>query len=162
MEQNDYLTYLPLNHEIIRNAGVKRMYLRKLFILILLSTTLALTACGSSTNKAALTGVIAHTHRITLPAGYVTTIRIEDTTKADAPGKKVTEEVIKNQGEELPIPFAIIYDPGKINPDHTYTIRVQIEDDTGNLLYTNVTSIPVITHGNPTRNVKVTVVLPNQ
>jgi putative lipoprotein len=138
------------------------MFMRKIFILIILSATVALTACGSSTKQAALTGVIAHTHRMTIPVGYVTTIRIEDTTKADAPGKKVAEEVIKNQGEELPIPFAIIYDPGKINPDHIYTVRVEIDDDAGNLLYTNVTAVPVITHANPTRNVKIIVVLPNE
>lgn len=137
------------------------MMIRKLFLLLILTATVALTACGNSANKAALTGVIAHTHRMTIPAGYVTTIRIEDTTNVDKPGKKLAEEVVKNQGEVLPIPFAIVYDPGKINPDHTYTVRVEIDDDAGNLIYTNVTAVPVITHGNPTRNVKIIVVLPN-
>jgi putative lipoprotein len=138
------------------------MIIKKLFILVIFSATVALTACGNSTNKAALTGVIAHTHRMSIPAGYVTTIRIEDTTNADKPGKKLAEEVIKNQGEVLPIPFAIVYDPSKIKPDHTYAVMVEIDDDAGNLLYTNVTAVLVITHGNPTRNVKVIVVLPNE
>jgi putative lipoprotein len=155
---NQVIYYRGINLQL----GVKYMLAKKIFILMILSVTVALTACGNSANNAALTGVIAHTHRMTLPAGFVTTIRIEDTTNADKPGKKVAEEIIKNQGEVLPIPFAIVYDPGKINPDHTYTMRVEIDDDTGNLLYTNVTAVPVITHGNPTRNVKIIVVLPNE
>jgi putative lipoprotein len=138
------------------------MLLKKVFILIILTSTLALAACGKSNNKAAITGVIAHTHRMTLPVGYVVTIRIEDTTKADTPGKKIAEEVHKSQGEILPIPFAVVYDPSKINPDHTYSLHVEIGDDTGTLLYINETSIPVITHGNPTQNIKVIVVLPNE
>jgi putative lipoprotein len=136
--------------------------MRKIIILMIFSAVVGLTACGKSNNQAAVTGVIAHTHRMTLPVGFVTTIWLEDTTKADKPGKKIAEEVIKNQGEELPMPFAIVYDPGKINPDHTYSIRAEIEDATGQVLYTNVTSVPVLTHGNPTRDIKVIVVLPNE
>jgi putative lipoprotein len=136
--------------------------MRKLSILIILSVIVAITGCGKSTSKAAITGVIAHTHRMSIPPDDVINIRIEDTTKPDSPGKKVAEEVIKGQAVELPIPFAIVYDPGKINPDHTYSIRVEILDSSGLLLYTNVTTVPVITHGNPTRDIKVTVILPNE
>jgi putative lipoprotein len=137
------------------------MSLRKIIFFTVLSTSIALTACGGSTKKAALTGVIAHTHRMALPADYVVTIRIEDITNANAPGKKIAEEVHKSQGEVLPIPFAIVYDPGKINPDHSYSIQVDIADGTGTVLYTNTSNVPVLTHGNPTRDIKVTVVLPD-
>jgi putative lipoprotein len=138
------------------------MFVRKMLYLVILSTSVALAGCGNSNNKAALTGVIAHTHRISIPADYVITIRIEDTTTADAPGKMIAEQVIKNQAVALPMPFAIVYDPRKINPDHMYSLHAEILDNTGKLLYTNVTSVPVLTHGNPTRDVKVTVVLPNE
>lgn len=138
------------------------MLLRKIVILIILSLSVTLTACGGVSHKAAITGVIAHTHRMSLPAGYVVTIRIEDTTKAGSPGKKFAEVVIKSQGEMLPFPFAIVYDPARINPDHTYSVRAEIKDPDGILLYTSTTSVPVITQGNPIRDVKVTVVLPDQ
>jgi putative lipoprotein len=137
------------------------MFMRKIFILLILSATVALAGCGSSTNKAAVTGVITHTHRMTLPVGYVVTVQIEDITKADAPGKKIAEQVIKSQGEQLPMPFEIVYDPGKIDANHTYSIRVKIEDSTGKMLYTNNSSVAVITNGNPTQNVDVIVVLVN-
>jgi putative lipoprotein len=137
------------------------MFMRKIFILIILSATVALAGCGRSTNRAAITGVIAHTHPMTLPVGYVVTIQIEDTTKADAPAKKIAEQVIKSQGVELPMPFEVIYDPGKINANHTYSMRVKVEDNAGKMLYANNTSVLVITHGNPTQNVVVIVVLVN-
>jgi putative lipoprotein len=142
-------------------AGVRCMLGRKIFILVLLIATVALTGCGSSPNRAAITGIVAHTHTMILPEGTVVTVQIIDTTKADSPGKKVAEQIIKSHGDELPLPFAVVYDPGKINPDHTYTMRVKVEDSSGQLLYTNTSDVPVITHGNLTRNIEVIVVIPN-
>ena len=138
------------------------MRMRKYFILIILLASIPLSGCGKAANKAAVTGVIAHSHPMSLPAGYVVNILLEDTTNAEAPGKKIAEVEIKSQGEELPMPFAIIYDPGKINPDHTYSIWVEIVDGAGIQQYTNLTGTPVITHGNPTSHVKLTVVIPNE
>ena len=54
------------------------------------------------------------------------------------------------------MPFAVTYNPETIQPNHTYAIRVRIEDAAGELLYTNMQSAPVITQGNP-RNVEVVV-----
>lgn len=135
------------------------MLMRKIFILILISASVALTACGNSSHIAAITGIITHSHRMVLPEGYVVTILIEDTTKVDAPAKKISEEVIKTQGEILPIPFAIEYDTHKINTDHTYSVRVVIEDSAGKMEYTNTTIVPVITNGGSTKNIVITVVL---
>jgi putative lipoprotein len=135
------------------------MFVRKIFILIILSATVALASCGSSTNKAAITGVITHSHPMALPVGYVVTVQIQDTTKADAPGKKIAEQVIKSQGDEIPMPFEVVYDPGKINPNHTYSLSVKIEDSAGKMVYTNNTSVQVITHGNPIHNVTIIMVL---
>ena len=137
------------------------MFARKIFILIILSATFALAGCGRSTNKAAVTGVIAHAHPMTIPVGYVVSVQIEDTTKVDAPGKIVAEQVIKSQGDEIPMPFEVVYNPGKINSNHTYSLRVKIEDSAGITVYTNNTNVPVITNGNPTQNVEVIVVLVN-
>ena len=141
---------------------VEFMLTRKIFILIILLVSIPLSGCGKTANKAAVTGVIAHAHPMSLPAGYVLSILLADTTSTQAPGKKIAEVVIKSQGDELPMPFAIIYDPGKINPDHTYSIWVEIVDAAGILQYKNLTGVPVITHGNPTSRVKLTVVLSNE
>ena len=137
------------------------MAIKKYFILIIISATIALTGCGRSINKAAITGVITHSHQMALPIGYVVIIQIVDTTKA-TPGKMIAEQVIESHGEVLPMPFEIIYDPGKINQEHTYSVLVKIEDSTGIMLYTNNTNVPVITNGNPTQKVDVIVVLANE
>lgn len=135
------------------------MLVRKIFVLILLAATAALSGCGNSTNQAALTGVIAHAHTMTLPVGFVIRVQIEDTTNADVPGKQIAEHVTTSQGVTLPMPFEVVYDPGKINPKHTYSVLVKIEDEAGKLLYTNPISVPVITNGNPTHNIEIIVFL---
>jgi uncharacterized lipoprotein YbaY len=50
------------------------------------------------------------------------------------------------------------YDPGRIEKNHTYSLRVRIEEGTGKLLFINDTGIPVITRGNPTQDVEVILV----
>ena len=137
------------------------MLARKFFILIIISATIALAGCGRSTNKAAVTGVITHSHQMALPIGFSVTVQIVDTTKA-TPGKMIAEQVIESHGEVLPMPFEISYDQGKINQDHTYSVLVKIEDSTGITLYTNSTNVPVITKGNPTQKVDIIVVLANE
>ncbi len=120
-----------------------------------------LTGCGNQpSSKTALTGLIDHPHQMTLGDGMTVIVRIEDTTKAGAPGKKIAEEIIKGQGDIIPMPFAIVYDPGKINETHKYSLTVKIQDSTGVVLYTSQSSVPVITQGNPTRDIDVVIVLP--
>jgi putative lipoprotein len=157
IDQNDQPAFLHFNGEIICKAGVNYMLMRKFFILIMLLASAALAGCGSAAKEAAITGVIAHAHPMTLPDGYVISILIEDITKADAPGKQIAEQVITSQGVALPMPFEVVYDPGKINPKHTYGVLVKIEDESGNLLYTNTASVPVITNGNPTQKIEIIV-----
>ncbi len=135
------------------------MLVKKILVILLLFSTFFLTGCGSTSNKTALTGLIDHPHQMTLADGTIVVVRIEDTTKTGAPGKKIAEEVIKSQGDIIPMPFAVVYDPGKINENHTYSISVKIKDSDGNTVYTNESNVPVITKGNPTRDIDVLVVL---
>jgi len=135
------------------------MYMKKIFLLILLSITFTSAGCSSTANKAAITGVISHNHRMEIPVGYKVTILIEDITKPGVTGKRIAQKVIESQGEVLPMPFEIVYDPGQINADHTYSVKVMIEDSTGGILYSNDSNVPVITHGNPTQNIEVKVIL---
>jgi putative lipoprotein len=135
------------------------MLVKKVLTFIVLISTVYLTGCGSTSNKTAITGLIDHPHQMTLADGTIVIVRIEDTTRAGAPGKKVAEEIIKSQGDIVPMPFAVAYDPGNINENHTYSISVKIQDSEGKILYTNESSVPVITKGNPTRDIDVMVIL---
>ncbi len=133
---------------------------KKNLIVFILSWTLFLNACGAS-HQAAVTGLIDHPHDMTLPLGTILTVQIIEETKAGSPGKKIAEEVIKDQEIDLPTPFVVVYDPGKINNNRTYGITVKIEDSGGKLLFTNENEVSIITHGGPTQGIDVSVRLVN-
>lgn len=131
---------------------------KKLLTTILLLVIILLTGCGKP-HDVALTGVIEHSHTMTFPVGTVVSVQILDTTKDGSPGKQIAEDVIKDQEIAIPMPFMVIYDQGKINRNHAYSVIVRIEDSTGKLLYANATGVPVITKGNPTYDINVSVAL---
>jgi putative lipoprotein len=53
-------------------------------------------------------------------------------------------------GRQIPIPFELRYDPGKIEPKRTYALRATISS-AGRMMFTTTNSYPVITRGNPTK-----------
>jgi putative lipoprotein len=135
------------------------MFMNKLSITVILCAAILLSGCDKTSHKMAVTGIIDHPHRMVLPSGSVINVLLMDTTKAGSPGKKIAEEVIKSEGEEIPMPFVVVYDPGRINEEHTYSITVKVLDEAGKLVYTNQDSVPVITLGNPTQHIDVPVTL---
>ena len=133
--------------------------LRKIpYLIILLAGTFALASCGGSSKQATVTGTVTYLQRIALPPDAVVTVRIEDVSRADAPAEVLGEQVIDTKGAQVPIDFEVSYDAGTIVENHTYSLRVRIEDGAGNLLFINDTSVPVITGGNPTQDIEVIVV----
>src|SRR4030042_6615469 len=133
------------------------MLLKIITILMLLFGMTSLAACGGS-SKAAVTGTVTYLLRIALPPEAVVTVRIEDVSKADVLAEVIGEQVIQTKGAQVPIPFSVPYDPDKIDDNHSYSLRVRIEDGSGKLLFINDTSIPVITRGNPTQDIEVILV----
>jgi len=115
-----------------------------------------LTACSSRSSR--VTGTITYLQRIALPEDAVITVQIQDTSLADAPATVMGEQVIQTEGKQVPFEFAVPYDPGEIQDNHSYTISVRITDGTGKLLFINDTAIPVITRDNPTEEVEIVVV----
>ena len=108
--------------------------------------------------EAAVTGTVTYRQRIALPEDAVVTVQIRDVSLMDAPAKVVGEEVIHTDGKQVPIPYAVAYDPDEIDERNTYSMFVRIEDGAGKLLFISDTSVPVITHGNPTKDVEIVVV----
>jgi len=118
-----------------------------------------LTGCaGSSPDESTVTGTVTYLQKIALPADAVVTVSIEDVSLADAPAGVLSSQVIETKGSQVPIAFAVPYDPGKIEANHTYSLRARIEDGNGRLLFTSDTSVPVITRENPTQDVEIIVV----
>ena len=135
------------------------MVVKKILTIALLAMSIFLAGCGSS-HQAALTGVLGHPHYMTLPFGTVMTVQIVETTQ-DGSGRTIAEQVTRDQEIGIPRPFIVVYDQGKINQDHAYVVSVRIEDSTGKLIYASEKDVPVITHGNPIKDINLTVVLIN-
>jgi len=93
-------------------------------------------------------GTVSYQLMIELSPGAVLTVQLQDVSKADVPATVIGETIV-TEFDEIPIPFAVSYDPEVIDTRNTYALHVQITDGAGDLLFTNTTSYPVITQGNP-------------
>jgi putative lipoprotein len=128
-----------------------------LLALALLSMLLA--ACRSTPKPqavTAVTGAVTYLERIALPANAVITIQLQDISKADAPAVALGEQVIQTNGKQPPFPFSISYDPAQIQPNGRYTLRATITVD-GQLMFTSTQIYPVITGGNPVKDIEIIV-----
>jgi putative lipoprotein len=97
-----------------------------------------------------LSGTVTYRQRIALPPEATVTVRLEDTSLADAPATVVAETSFAADGRQVPLPFAIDFDPAAIVGDRTYSARATITVD-GELRWTTTTAYHVLTRGNPTR-----------
>ncbi|WP_412060707.1 YbaY family lipoprotein [Rubrivirga sp. IMCC45206] len=125
--------------------------------------TLLLVAVGCSSVQptapdAALTGTVTYRERIALAPDAVVTVRLLDVSLADAPSVTLAEQTIRAEGRNVPIPYALRYDPARIAARHRYVVRAEIRDGAGDLRWTTDTAIPVLTNGAPTDGVEIRVV----
>jgi len=122
-------------------------------LLFIIFTMFMLLGCSKT---ATVTGTITYSEEIALPAGgVVVTVKIEDVSRADAPAVTIGQQVLENPGQ-VPIPFEVEYNPADIDERYVYALRVRIEVN-GKLWFINTSRYAVITRGNPTNNIEVTV-----
>ena len=127
--------------------------LAALLLLILSLAVVAPVAAQAPT----VSGNVTYMLRIALPEDAVVNVQIQDISRPDAPAEVIGEQTIQTNGAQVPIPYAVEYDPAKIVESNTYAVRATIKQgDT--LLWTSDTVIPVITKGAPTENVEIMVV----
>ena len=132
-----------------RRCSMKRICL----LLVILFAILVPLGCSSTST---VTGTITYAEKITLPEeGVVVTVKIEDVSRADAPAVTIGQQVIENPNQ-VPIPFEIEYNPADIDERYVYALRARIEVE-GKLWFINTSRYAVITRGNPTSNIEVTV-----
>jgi uncharacterized lipoprotein YbaY len=103
-----------------------------------------------------LTGDVTYRQRIALPPGSVIEVQLQDVSRADAPAQMIASQTITTSGENVPIPFVLMYDPAEIDPRSTYTLGARITVD-GDLQWINAGRYAVLTGGNPTDHVVVMV-----
>jgi uncharacterized lipoprotein YbaY len=100
-------------------------------------------------SAATVTGTVTYPQRIALPPEATLVIKLEDVSLADAPATVIAERTIVTNGQQVPIPFKLVYDPADIEANHRYSVRAQIfyGDE---LAWTSTASYPVITQDHPT------------
>ena len=122
--------------------------------LVIIFTIFMLLGCSKA---ATVTGTITYVEKIALPSeGVVVTVKIEDVSRADAPAVTIGQQVIENPEPQVPIPFEIEYNPADIDERYVYALRARIEVD-GKLWFINTSRYAVITRGNPTSDIELTV-----
>jgi putative lipoprotein len=110
--------------------------------------TQVMPASAGGVESGRVTGSVTYRERIALPPTAVVRVRLVDVSRADAPAELLAEQTIIAAGKQVPIAFALTYDPTRINAAHTYAVQVRIEDD-GRLLFISDMHHPVITHEQP-------------
>ena len=98
---------------------------------------------------ASVTGAVTYRQRIALSPEAVIIVKLSDVSLQDVAATVITEQVIRPQGRQVPIPFQLDYDPAQIDPRNTYAVGVRIEED-GRLMFINTSAYHVITRGAPT------------
>jgi uncharacterized lipoprotein YbaY len=102
----------------------------------------------SAPSQASVSGTLTYLQRIALPPNAVAEVKLVDVSRQDAAAIVLSEQVISTPGQ-VPIPFEITYDPGTIDPAHTYAIQARITVD-GQPRFMTTTAYLVITQGHPT------------
>lgn len=129
-----------------------------LFVAVFAVVAAVAAACGSSGSAGVITGEVRFAREVDLPEGAVVTVRLLDTSLADASSVELGRDVIVG-AERLPVRFRIEYDPDRVSDRNEYSLSADVRrgDD---LLYINDTVHTVLTRGAP-RNSDVTVVSTN-
>lgn len=96
---------------------------------------------------ASVTGTVFYLERMALPPGAVLTVQLADVSVADAPADVIAKET-RTLTTQVPVPFALSYDPERIVPSHSYAVQARIEVD-GKLRFISTTAYLVITNGKP-------------
>ena len=108
------------------------------------------------TNAEFVTGTVTYMQRSALPPDAVVRVQLIDVSLADAPAQVLGEQVI-NQPGQVPVPFAVAYNPDAIDSRGRYAVQAEIFDGDGNRLFRNTTTVSVITGDNPVTDVEVVV-----
>lgn len=96
-----------------------------------------------------VTGHVTYRERVALPADAEVRVVLLDVSRQDAAATPVADTTIRPEGRQVPLPFALRYDPRQIDPRHDYAIRATITSG-GQLAFTTTAVVKVITRDHPT------------
>jgi uncharacterized lipoprotein YbaY len=102
-----------------------------------------------------VTGTVTYLSKIALPNGAVVEVYLLDVTKQDAPAEYVSGTTYTTNGQQVPLPYTVLYAPSQIKQGNHYAVQAFISAD-GKPLFRSTGSVPVITNG-ATSNVEIVV-----
>src|SRR5437868_813870 len=70
-----------------------------------------------------VSGTVTYRERVALPPDAIAEVSLIDATASDATSPPVASTTVQSQGKQVPLPFSLRYDAGKIDKTHLYTIR---------------------------------------
>ena len=117
----------------------------------IVAAALALGCAGSShmaKESASVTGTVAYRERMALPPDADVHVQLLDVSRQDVAAPVVAETTVAPAGRQVPLPFALRYDPAGIEANGSYAVRAAIRSE-GRLLFTTTTAAPVLTRGSP-------------
>ena len=98
--------------------------------------------------SASVTGTVTYRERIALPPNALVRVSLQDISRADAPAIVLGEQLTVSRSRQVPIPFALGYDPDAIKPRLSYAVSARITVE-GQVRFASTTATLVITRGTP-------------
>ena len=145
--ETDFLHGLEGTTEFKIQGDFLRLYAGDQPLLTLRSPS---TETNGSEQTAQVTGTVTYRQRIALSPNAVIEVKLLDVSRADAPAVTIAEQTIMPAGHQVPIAFALGYDPGRINERSRYVIQARILEK-GQVTFISTQAYPVITVGNPNK-----------
>ena len=105
---------------------------------------------------ARISGQVVYHEQMNMPPGTTIRVTLEDVSRADALAEVLSEQII-TPDSGVPVPFALQYDPNKIDQRFSYVLRAQIRDAQDKLLWTTTTHTGVLTRGFPSDDIQLVV-----
>lgn len=107
----------------------------RLLPLVPLLASLAACATVAEPGAATLTGTVTYHERVALPPDSRLIVTISDVSLADAPSITIAQSETVIAGRQVPLPFALGYDPARIQPGRDYAVSARIMDGGGQLAW---------------------------
>jgi len=104
----------------------------------------------STSSMKTINGTVTYLSRRAIPLDSMISVKLEDVSRADAPAVLIAGTRMTSDGRQVPIPFALEYDPTKIQSGRRYSLRATIHRPDGRadeMLFTTTRSYPVFTDG---------------
>ncbi len=106
------------------------------------------TGGGDQNAKATVTGTVTYLQRIALPPDAELKVTLEDISLQDVAAGVIAEQTFPAKDKQVPLAFAIEYDPKVIEEKHSYSVRAEICIG-GERKFVTMQSYPVLTKGAP-------------